>query len=62
MVYGDPQGSCLGSLLFLCVNDIALASNCDTILFADDTCVMKADKNLEKLETRVTVELEQINS
>ena len=55
MAYDLPQGSCLGPLLFLLyVNDIPSASNFDAILFADDTCLMMADKNLKELETRVT--------
>ena len=60
---GAPQGSCLGSLLFLLyVNNIISASNFDTTLFPDDTCLMIANKNLKQLETSVTAELERINS
>ena len=58
-----PQRSCLAPLLFLLyVNDIPSASNFHTISFADDTCLMMADKNLKQLETWVTAELELINS
>ena len=60
---GVPQGSCLGPLLFfLYVNDIPSASNFGKTIFADDTCLMMADKNLKQLETRVPAEIERINS
>ena len=45
----------------LCVNDIPSASNFDTTLFADETCLMMADKNFKQLETKVTAELKRIN-
>ena len=58
---GVPQGSCLGSLLFLLyINDISLISNFDTTLFADDTCLMMADNNLKNLEHKVQIELKKI--
>ena len=45
--YGTPQGSCLGSLLFLIfTNDLHRnLENCSAILFADDTTVYKGHRN-----------------
>ena len=53
------QGSVLGPLLFLIyINDICNASTkLDFYLFADDTNLLFADKNLKTLETVVNSEL-----
>ena len=40
-------------LFLLYINDILLASEFDTTLFADDTCYTLADKDLTSLENRV---------
>ena len=49
-----PQGSCLGSLLFLeYANDLPLASKFDTALFADDTLLTMSDHNLENTQKKV---------
>ena len=52
LVCGVPQGSIMGPLLFLLhVNDMPGSVNCDLLLYADDTCLIKQIEN--NLETNL---------
>ena len=63
VVCGVPQGSTLGPLLFLLyINDLANASNFLTSLFADDTCLLMSDSDLNSLRLRCNAELVHINN
>ena len=49
---GVHQGSILGPIIFLlCVNDMARAVDCDLLLYADDSCLISRDKDIEKIDT-----------
>ena len=59
---GIPQGSVLGPLLFLLyVNDIyIIAQTLKFYLFADDTTILYAEKNIKVLEKAVNIELQKL--
>ena len=63
LICGVPQGSTLGPLLFLLyINDLATASNFMVSLFADDTCLLLSNENLNSLENACNEELVNINN
>ena len=58
---GVPQGSILGTLLFLIyVNDMSKAVKCDIFLYVDDTCLPCQNKDINKIENQLNEDFSNI--
>ena len=59
---GVPQGSILGSLLFLLyITDMSAAVKCKLLLYADDSVLLASGKDIVEIEATLSSELKSVN-
>ena len=60
--YGFPQGSILGPLHYIIyVNDFSNTINCNSKLYADDTCLIIKEKSIDSIRLSINEKLVEVN-